>query len=1119
MHRIWRFAVGLGFAGLAGHLSAIDPGSASGTSETAIGRQQTIFAFTGISVPPALTPQSAFIDFGVDAEPVGIASNGTITLRIGYFDAGVVVYGTPARWRNGTTSLFQVPPASLYSYPNAAQNNLRFVLSPETGIGGLSRNGVIAAPASDERPNETRWGIDREYFTVVWPANSDTPGAIKQPTRVVGNDDVPGQINRYSRASPLAVDNGDGVWVEFEDVLVPNLFVGGSTSSTPAFNSGQMGSYDISYDGARWISIFDVNSKHQAVGAAYLDDFHFGYFVGAPANWVDFMPLAINDAGQVLGDDYGLSRSSVWPVLKAEVYGAHLFQSVHGNEVAAPFVRSGSQKHYLQGVEGAGAVRVSGFDEEGNVYGSIGASYEFGVWLTDPGQNVIWVAKPTDWGLSDDTPAYTPIVWETPSLPAGYMSLYGVLPGARRVELGLAARTESDGSSSVHGFALVPAQLRVDFNRDGVIDTGDTPGVPDREFVEKSLPYFFWVNDDDDSGETSGDDIPGQPPERSDACNGHVDGVRDLVDFFPVYLDIKRLLEFLPPTSGLTYKLSHQTGALGYVPTELTPANTGDFLRDVATATGLANAPVTPIPPEGVALPAEFLEKIRTSDKGIILVEASAPTNFPLALDIWKGSDRIATLELPLSIDSIEHMFRHVNLSGAAGAGPETMSRSGVSNWDDRLSSTKVMLFVHGYNVNQQQARGWHAEVFKRLWWAGSRARFWGVTWFGCESQNPLKFTPDYHSNVVNAFATAPQFASFVAALRSEGATAVSVAAHSLGNMVVSSAITDHAAAIDQYFLLDAAVAAESYDAAKQQQPTAAANMPHTDWTRKWSDVYPSRLWASEWYERFPLGDERHRLTWRDRFSSPAGTAFYNLFSSGEEVLDADDGTTRSIAGVLWNELYHVLFQDQPNGTQAWVYQEKLKGRTITGKVVGSDCGGWGFNTFEFSKVPDVPGKGPVIAPNRMSPAQARAAADIFTDTVLQAVPFFDPGNDGEEVASWVPASDGSGGYRVLREPLGLLYGQSGSAFASQHRDTLLARMIPAMSLAAGREAIEAFTPPNEPSRNLDMNEMKTSWPLARQGSNSTRDRWLHSDLRDVAFPYVRTLYGKLVELGALDSP
>ena len=1113
MHRIWHFVIGLGISGLWISLNAAGTGSAIGTSETGHGGQKTSYGFADAAALSVATPKSAFIDLGAEVEPVGIANNGVITLRVPNLDYFLGL----ARWRKGTTTALQIPPVSLYSYANADSSNLNLEFSPERGEGGVNCDGLLVASANDTIPNGTHYGFDREFFTVVWPVDSDAPCAIKGMVMTYPNADDPDQIIRESTAYPLTVDNGNGIWVDLDRLLIPTIFNGGNAGGRPAFSSGQLGDYDPEF-GSPDISIFDANSSHQAIGTGVLDNYHGGYFVGAPTHWVDFVPFAFNDAGQVLGGDFAFYNFIPWPVLKADIYSAHSFQVIEGNAVIAPFVLTDSQRLYLQGIASAQPARITGFDEAGNVYGSVGADYDWWGGLIDPGQNVIWVAKPADWGLPADTPPYTPIAWETPALPAGYTSLYDVLPGARRIELGLAMKAEADGSTSTHGFALVPAQLRVDFNRDGVIDTSDALGAPDREFADKNLPYFFWVNDDDDAGETSGNDIPGQPPNAADALNDRVDGVRDLVDFFPVYLDIKRLLEVLPPSGGVTYKLSHPTGVLGYVLTDLTPATAGNYLRDAATATSLANAPVIPIPPAGTPLPDEFLEKIRTGDQGVILIEASGFTSFPLTLEVWKDTEKIATLELPLSIDSVEHMFRHINLSGAAGMAPETRSRGSAFNWDDRLSSSKALLFVHGYNVNQQQARGGQTEMFKRLWWSGNRARFWGVTWFGYETQTARKFTPDYHSNVVNAFATAPQFASFVAALRAEGATQICVAAHSLGNMVVSAAITDHAAAIDQYFLLDAAVAAEAYDAAEQQPSTATANMPHTDWTRKWNDVYPSRLWAAEWHARFPTNDGRRQLTWRDRFMNRHGTAFYDFYSSGEEVLAPDDGATRSIAGVLKDELYHFLFQDQPNGNQAWVCQEKLKGRTLSGKVVGSNYGGWGFNNFQFLKVPDVSGWGPVMAPSKMSPADAAAAAQIFTDDVLREVPFFDPGDPGQEVASWVPAPN-DGGYAVLREPVGSLYGPDGSAFARRHRDTLLAQMIPAMSLAAGREAVEKFTRDAGAERNFDMNSVafrgeNFRWPAERSNTD-----WRHSDLREVAFPYVQNLFAKITELGGLKEP
>jgi len=82
---------------------------------------------------------------------------------------------------------------------------------------------------------------------------------------------------------------------------------------------------------------------------------------------------------------------------------------------------------------------------------------------------------------------------------------------------------------------------------------------------------------------------------------------------------------------------------------------------------------------------------------------------------------------------------------------------------------------------------------------------------------------------------------------------------------------------------------------------------------------------------------------------------------------------------------------------------------------------------------------------------------------------------------------------------------------AQRHRDSLLARMIPAQSLAAGRVAVLRFGASDQ--FNFDMNakvfrageEGPLMWPAARTDTN-----WRHSDLREVGLPFVAGLYRRL---------
>ena len=686
-----------------------------------------------------------------------------------------------------------------------------------------------------------------------------------------------------------------------------------------------------------------------------------------------------------------------------------------------------------------------------------------------------------------------------------------------------------DADFAVQPYLLTSERLGVDFNRDGIIDPSRAADNPDRELARRQLPWYFWVNDDDDSGETDGTDIPGKGVNAQDNV---VNGVRDLVDFFPVQLDIAGLLSAYPAAdAAITYKLAQADGAANFLTTELTPATAGAYQRNAEVAKILGGATVTPITAGGVALDRAFLGKILPEGKGIILVEARKATTAPLRLEVWRGSERVGKVELPLSFASVESMFRHRNLTGAVNITPETQDRGVAPNWPDELNNGQALVFLHGYNVNQQQARGWQAEFFKRQWWSGSRAQFWGVTWYGNDSQLRVgqnAFTPNYHLNVIHAFGTAPRLADFIRELRQPetGLTEVNVASHSLGNIVASSAITDHQAPVNRYFMIDAAVAAEAYDGGQDSQVVqpddSTAFLPHTEWNKDSGGVYPPKLWPTNWHSLFPSGDARSRLTWRDRFAPPAGTAYYNFHSTGEEVLGYDSKSTPSLVGVLATEVKTFLHitrpeqEGQPNGYKTWVYQEQLKGRTITGAVLGSNYGGWGFNALFFKKRTGGYGKGPVLSSAVLTPAEAsNAVSTVFTDQVLREEPFFRPGGFWTKLGSWLP---GSGGAQTLTyEPIGPLYDSvNGSAFAARHRDSLLARMIPAMSPAAGR--IPVLKLGDIGSQNFDMSSAAIRgtaepWPTSPVRNDK---KWRHSDLRAVAYPYVRGLYDKLVQLGRL---
>jgi hypothetical protein len=534
-----------------------------------------------------------------------------------------------------------------------------------------------------------------------------------------------------------------------------------------------------------------------------------------------------------------------------------------------------------------------------------------------------------------------------------------------------------------------------------------------------------------------------------------VNGRADLPDFFPVWLDLSEALarlDAMPGGGEIEIKLRHARDALAYVPTALSTNDAGAFL--VAEVTGIASAATRKITADGVALPGVFADAVRADpSKGVILIEGRAATTEPLVLEIWRKGRKVLEKSLPLHVAPVEQMYARVNLrDGAAAVTPGSCLPP--------ANGTNVV-FLHGFNVTPEEARAWHSEMFKRLWQSGSKARFHAVTWRGDVGwPNALH----YHEDVVSAFATAPHLKNYVNGLSGEKI----MMAHSLGNMVVSSAIADHGMGVHKYFMFNAAVAAEAYDVSQWNGDDSGLNpMMHNDWTG-----YAGQTWSARWHELFlnNPGDDRAALTWKTYFSAVPSSILYNYHSSGDEVLELNNvaPSLSTGAGGLFN-----LFPTRKR--YSWHKQEVFKGRDM---AVGTSWAGWGFL--------------------RTAPESTYAQTLIYPDaaTANQATP---AQLADQPVFRWNPS------------------GMLTNSIPAALRNELLAKGIPALSGATGTMSVSITDDSGNaiPGRNQDMNSVArpNGWPRLHA---VYEDRWLHSDLKDVAFFYTFKLFENLVTTGVL---
>jgi probable HAF family extracellular repeat protein len=104
------------------------------------------------------------------------------------------------------------------------------------------------------------------------------------------------------------------------------------------------------------------------------------------------------------------------------------------------------------------------------------------------------------------------------------------------------------------------------------------------------------------------------------------------------------------------------------------------------------------------------------------------------------------------------------------------------------LSKSQYVVFLHGYNVNQTEARAFFDEMYRRFFWLGFRGNLVGLTWRGDQGNAATLDT-----NVRNALRTSPAVWRFLRDTAqtqwSVPAENINLIAHSLGNLVMFDAL------------------------------------------------------------------------------------------------------------------------------------------------------------------------------------------------------------------------------------------------------------------------------------------------------------------------------------------
>lgn len=280
--------------------------------------------------------------------------------------------------------------------------------------------------------------------------------------------------------------------------------------------------------------------------------------------------------------------------------------------------------------------------------------------------------------------------------------------------------------------------------------------------------------------------------------------------------------------------------------------------------------------------------------------------------------------------------------------------------------------------------------------------------------------------------------------------------------------------------MLNAAVPAEAYDdpptSCTFDTTTVPKGLIHDEWSK-----YPAKTWAAFWHRHFfPTEDytpteadvARSTLTWKGRFKdvlTNRGVTVYNYYSAGGSEIRGD-------------EVFELL-QETPgpatNGfaRHSWQKQECYKGRELEWYEL--------FNILNWSSEAIVS----FVASNEMgwgfradTTTQAKAKDGKFTAQDYRTSPIFCEESDD------------------------VLTGSRDTIRAN--RDHLLAYGIPAMTKAVGKSTLSKLTL----LENVNCQDYaQNSWGLG-SSDNELSGRWLHSDMKDASYPYLRDFYKSIVE-------
>lgn len=207
------------------------------------------------------------------------------------------------------------------------------------------------------------------------------------------------------------------------------------------------------------------------------------------------------------------------------------------------------------------------------------------------------------------------------------------------------------------------------------------------------------------------------------------------------------------------------------------------------------------------------------------LFEGAGVGSGELVLTISQGTNVLARTSSWFDLKDIKTMFEQAHINNPPVAPPDTaLSDQSTFHEDFTLSADsaeakQMIVFVHGWRMEQWDYYSFSSTMFKRLYWAGYQGRFASLRW-PCLSKGTdgtigqwLTFNRSEYISFMSAKGAEEYFRALQTRLPGYS---INVAAHSQGNILMMETLkrflTNGSPVIDNYVLMEAAVPAHCYD-------------------------------------------------------------------------------------------------------------------------------------------------------------------------------------------------------------------------------------------------------------------------------------------------------------------